>query len=128
MSVNASACSGLGDGNWPATIAAGKTVEVYQTGNTNVGPKAVYYVSGSYHGQIELNYTISGVDPAVGVNMSMSFSNGAPPFDFKIESNNSRTGDNPTGEKSGTAGEASSISFTHVGNDTSHGGALFQMG
>jgi hypothetical protein len=84
--------SGLGDGNWPASIPSTTTAYVKQTGNADVNPTAVYQCQGA-NPPVTIYMHFHCINPlgVVHVNMSMQFSPG-PPFPGScIWENNSKT-------------------------------------
>lgn len=91
LTLDTHGSSGLGNGDWPTTIAPNTTAPSFvQTGNFDVNPTAVYIMNGA-NTNVYLHFYCTGLDPLLHVNMTMTFSNGAPCSGSSIAENNSHS-------------------------------------
>ena len=113
----------LGDGEWPTSIGPQSTAaEFTQTGFFSVNPTAVYAVEGiSPPVNIYMHFYCVGVDPALHVNMTMTFSPGPAFSGSSIAENNSTNGHSWNTNDT-------TLDISETGNGSSRGTAIFTVG
>jgi len=122
LNLDTTGSQNLGGAPWPATVPAGTTTPSFtQTGRTNVNPTAVYQCEGANPPiNIYMHFYCWSFDPALHVNMTLTFSNSAPFPGSCIAETNSHSPQNVC------TPQALSITTTDDGSST--GNATFTIG
>ena len=109
----------LGDGNWPASVAAHSTAgNITQSGSFSVNPTAVYQLQGASPANTAyLHFYCAGLDPFLHVNMTLKFSGSVVPGSSISENNSLHTQTNST-----------TLVISTTDDGSSQGSATFTIG
>jgi hypothetical protein len=120
MTLDGSKSTGLGDGQWPATIAPNTTAGLVQTGSARIEVTAVYRLDAeTVRTSVAMHFFCAGVDPVVHVNMTMTFDPYPPGAGSSIAETNSTN--------SWTTNDTT-LNISTTGNGKTAGRAVFTIG
>lgn len=108
-----------GTHGWPTEIPAGQSGTVTQSGNLSINLTAVYSM-GSSSVNAYLHFYLTGLDPLVHTNMSLSYSDNDTFTNNEIYETTSHSPETETGK--------APLSISKTNNGSSGGNATFTLG